>query len=347
VFAGGKAGSMFHEIPHLFNERNMENLLVFADRGEIVSHVGMVQRWACLAGCTVRVACIGAVSTYEEHRGRGLATRLFEHACAKAAVDGVDFMMISGSRRLYLRAGAAHVGRDAEVTVSADAAEILNRPGVTVGEFIPPCLPDCTAAYAAKEAHFIRPADDWRWFLEHGHCMCTPSRFEIVLTDGAFSGYFMPSRVSDDGEIRILEFAGEPTALAAALNPLMERCGARSAKLHLQSGDSVLRSLIARTDAVIRPATSLGTVLLINTEQFMNRLRPYFERRVGAQAAETFVFEEKDGRFEFELNGARHVAEGKAAAAELIFRHCDKDPVPAEIGRLFPVPSLWYGLTYA
>jgi hypothetical protein len=295
----------------------------------------------------VRVACIGAVSTYEEYRGQGLATKLFEHACAKAAMDGVDFMMISGGRRLYLRAGAAHVGRDAEVTVSAHATEVLTRPGVTVGEFIPPSLPDCTAAYAAKQAHFIRPEQDWRWFLEHGHCMCTPSRFEIVLTDGAFSGYFMPSNVSDDGEVRILEFAGEPTALAAALNPLMERCVARSVKLHLQSGDAVLRSLIARTDAVIRPVTSLGTVLLINTDQFIHRLCPWFEQRVGAQAVRTVAFSEKDARFEFALNGARHVAEGKAAAAELIFGHCDKEPVPSEIGRLFPVPSLWYGLTYA
>ena len=112
IFADGEEGLMLASFPLLFDESNFENLFVFAKRGRIVSHVGMAQRWACLAGCTVRVACIGAVGTYEEHRGKGLATSLFEAACGKALSDGVDLMMISGGRGLYLRAGAAEVGCD-------------------------------------------------------------------------------------------------------------------------------------------------------------------------------------------------------------------------------------------
>ena len=97
VFRGAPNNVMFSQYPQLFNEANRDNLLVFVDGGRVVSHYGMVQRWATVCGCTVRVACVGSVATYESHRGQRLASRLMQANVAKATADGADFAMISSA----------------------------------------------------------------------------------------------------------------------------------------------------------------------------------------------------------------------------------------------------------
>ena len=78
VFMGGREGAMFGAYPQYFSEANNENHFVFVDGGRVVSHFGMDQRDVSIAGCRLRVGCVGAVATYEEYRGKGMATRLFD-----------------------------------------------------------------------------------------------------------------------------------------------------------------------------------------------------------------------------------------------------------------------------
>src|SRR5262249_46474734 len=120
---------MFARFPQLFNEANRSNLRVVAEDGRVVSHVGMIQREASLAGCRVRVACVGAVATYEDYRGRGFASLAFQDACDKAADDGVDLMLISGGRGLYTRTGCRRVGRDHDFVVTAEHVGGLRQAG--------------------------------------------------------------------------------------------------------------------------------------------------------------------------------------------------------------------------
>src|SRR5260221_13879810 len=75
---------MPEQYPQLFNADNRENLRVCVDAGRCVSHVGMTQRKASLLGVPIQVCCIGAVCTYQEYRGQGLASRCFEDAIAKS-----------------------------------------------------------------------------------------------------------------------------------------------------------------------------------------------------------------------------------------------------------------------
>ena len=169
--------SMFEMFPTLFRRDNWENLLIFTDGSEVVAHVGMLYRWACIQGITLKVALIGAVATHPECRGKGLASELFSLAKDKAKSDGADLMLISGDRGLYTRAGAAIVGRLHELITSETetaAGELSIRP------FAPFDLHECKEAYAAKAAHFIRPLDDWEAFFESRCCMCRDSELFVV-----------------------------------------------------------------------------------------------------------------------------------------------------------------------
>jgi len=191
IFMDGQPGRMSQCFPAYFAEENRENHFVYAQGDKILSHVGMLYRWACLAGCTVRVACIGAVGTLEAYRGQGMATALFEIACQKAFKDGVDFMMISGNRGLYQRAGAAEVGHDYKGIIERATAKTLYTSELEITDFTEADIPSCAAAYNSRLAHFIRPREDWDNLLRYGIVMCRPAHVQIVRRRGHFRGYFI------------------------------------------------------------------------------------------------------------------------------------------------------------
>ena len=351
VFASGRAGTMFGSYPQLFNEPNLDNLLVFVDDGRVVSHVGMIQRWAGLAGCRVRVACVGSVSTYEEYRDRGLATGLFEAACRKAKADGVDLMMISGGRGLYRRAGAADVGCDFVGQVGQTAADLLCDDAVVLDECRALDVAACVEAYGAKRAHFIRPESDWLGLLEARKCMGRHVRFVVARRGGVFCGYFIVADTNDKGARQVIEFAGRDNDVAGALKPLMASCEADTLKVRLQAGDAALKSLCEHAGVAFEAVNALGSLLVLNFSQLMQRLRPFFEAQAGIEATRTLVFDQEgdafrqDDRFVFAADdGSRRL--DRVAAAQFIFGQVHGEPPGGLWARLFPVPTLWYGINY-
>ena len=76
VFRGDGVGRMEEQYPLLFAPENYDHLLVMVDDGAVVSHVGALTRDISVLGCRMSTMSIGAVATYESHRGRGLATQL-------------------------------------------------------------------------------------------------------------------------------------------------------------------------------------------------------------------------------------------------------------------------------
>ncbi len=346
VFMPGQHGGMGRCFPALFNEGNCRNLLGFVDKGRVVAHLGMTKRWASLGGAIVRVACVGAVATYEEYRGKGLASALLQTACDSAVQDGVDFMLISGGLNLYRRVGAADYGRDWRVAVSRQTASRLALDGVTLMPMTPDEIPFCAAAYAAKTAHFIRPCDDWHWSLQCRSCATRDVELLVVCHNSVPCAYLICHMPKDDDDVLVMEHAGDRLAIGAAVAPLLRRYEAVAARFHIQSSEPGLRRLFESRGANLEQDVSPGTLLLLNVPQLIRRLQPYFETKVGLDAASKISADEDRGQFTFQLGREFALAESKGAAAELLFGNWDRPPLEDLLGKAFPVPSLWYGLNY-
>jgi predicted N-acetyltransferase YhbS len=346
VFKPDEPGGMFRHFQPLFNPDNRENLLVAVDAGEVVSHVGMTLRWAVIEGCTVRVACMGAVATYEQYRGQGLASRLFRAACERARADGVDFMMISGDRPMYLAAGATFVGRDRRAFVDAETAEALSLPDLRVDPVRTDDLEACKALYNTKPTRFVRPDDDWEWFFAEPDVDGRPTAWSVVRRRGAVCAYLLHGASLEPNLYRVVEWAGDASSIAAALKPLRDASGAARVRVHLQRGDDVLVGLLEAAGAEMTLSPSWGTFLLIDFEGFMRKLRPLFEARLGIRAAARLSFERNGERFRFQLGSEVHEAEGLTQTTRLIFGHPEENPPTDFLGRLFPVPALWYGSNF-
>ena len=345
VFSSGRVGAMYGFFPSFFHADNLENHFVHVDEGRVISHGGMLQRWASLGGCTVRVGEVGAVATDPAYRGRNLGWEVMEATYNKARQDGVDFMLISGGRRIYLSAGARSVGYEYTATVDVAHMATLTDPDVSVHPFQTDDLQDCQMAYDRKYARFIRLLDDWNDFFTTGAVCCQQSKLWIVRNKGQFAGYCVVGTPRENGSVEILEFAGDESVLPAALVPLAIQYPGSSFSVRLQRENVQIKATLEAAGIPMSPRTADGTILILLFEQFMRRLHPLFETHIGMEAARQLRFEERDGAFSFS-DGKQTVMTDRAGAVELIFGKEGSTPAPGLLGRILPVPTLFYGLNY-
>lgn len=348
VFRGAPGNIMFSQYPQLFNEANRENLLVFVDGGKVVSHYGMVQRWGSLCGCTVRTSCVGSVATYESHRGQRLASKLMEANVAKATADGADFAMISGGRGLYRTNGAVDFGFASAVRVDAAQAAALADVGVSAMPLTAQDIGACSALYASRATRFVRPLDDWRWFLQSGRSMNKPAKGFVLRRNGAVCGYLIVAEPNAEGVGYVTEFAGNDWGIAGGLACVLNARGAQCVQLNLEGQDGSLAALLAGVGCEQGAPAGSCTVMLLNFPQLMQRLRPWLALKAGMEAERAMAFSQPEENVYVFRSGAEEVRlEGRAAAAEFIFQPGDTVVRAQPWNAVFPVPTLWYGLNYA
>ena len=351
---------MFEQYPQLFNETNRDNLRVVAADGKVVSHVGMIERPAALLGCSIQVCCIGGVATLSDYRARGYASAAFADAVAKARADGVDLMLISGGRGLYLRAGSRRVGQDREFTVTPAAAPRLQATttGIRVAAVTAEHLPLLRDLYAAESVRFVRWQEDWRMAFDCKYVMNRPTEFHLIYRGADPVAYLLlqsprPGAAEDDPRV-VAEFAGDRAALACALGQLAaERHIAL--RVHVLRADTVLASLLGGAALPAEPAPFSGTLLVINFVQLMERMRPLLAERLGAATARQLTFHAEDDRFTIEKGRESITLSGRGDLALYLFGSPNDDEaiepagspaLAAQLGQALPFPALWYGISY-
>jgi predicted N-acetyltransferase YhbS len=346
------------QFAQLFNEDNFENLIVCAEDGKCVSHVGMTQGGAVLYGCPIRVACIGGVCTHPDYRKQGLASACFDFAFQKAYDEGVDIMIVSGDRNLYRMRGCVHVGRDQTFTITdenlqsgrtpaLDSSEVkppdrhshtsrgeelpdspkiggwgANLPSVTVNVMKPDELPLVADCYRAEPVRFSRTPEDYGYALQSEYVMNRPSDFLVIRERGDFRGYMIAPRTNTDGKASIAEYAGDRRACLAAMPELFKRYGLSSLGFHVLRHDPLMRSLCeqAGLDGTFR--TTPGTVTLVNFPQLMERMRPYFEECLGLRIASGLSFTMEGDQHIFALNNEQ-MALDRSEACRTLFGTVD------------------------
>jgi GNAT superfamily N-acetyltransferase len=246
-------GSMGHDYPLLFAPDNANNLLIIEDAaGEPLAHAGFVLRDASLEGIRVRVATIGAVFTRAEQRQMGLAGRVLAAAVTRAREAGAELGLVSGQRGLYQRAGFTPYPACPRYRVKA-----TDRAAVPAGSQIVPYHPDARGAvmelYARERVHFVRSAADWEAMLGAGVVFFEPARTFLIQRAGVTVAYLVagcpPQPSSGDGApgdsrgARVLELAGDRSAIASAMPAVAQILGRDAVDLVLPPGDRSLAPL--------------------------------------------------------------------------------------------------------
>ena len=344
------------EYPHIYTPENTGNMLVAVEGGQVVSHMGTLRRYASLLGCTVRVACLGGVGTLADFRGKGYATALLEETIRFCREDRVDYMMVSGYRKMYHRQGCRRVGRDWRYVLPSERADGLDDGTV---RFIPASAEDVPAMaeiYRREPIRWLRPPSDFQNALV-GRVMNRPASTFLMCEEGRLQGYVIVQDLSgaETDSAQILEFAGDRKALVGSLGGLLRACDAKSLSVHVLGCDRPLQDLLKGRGLTGTPANASGTALVIDFVQFMERMRPHFMEIVGETAANGLVFSQLGDEMSVTYGGDRVVICGASAASELIFGTLDgAESATLEGGgkagevlaEMFPLPALWYGPNY-
>jgi GNAT superfamily N-acetyltransferase len=347
--------SLVKDFPHFFIPENASNLRVVVENGRVVSHIGTLRRDASLMGCTVKTAALGGVATYEEHRGKGHATALLEDTMQVCRQDGVDFMLVSGYRKMYHRFGCRFVGRDWRFKIEAAQAGDFD-DGVEISLATEADLPVLSDLYRREPVRWIRPPSDFRNALG-GKVLNRPSVIHVLKVNGIASAYVIvrDEKKEEADEGQVLEMAGDRGVLAGSFGKLIGMYGSTSLSLHVMGSDGLLQGILKERGAASTPTAASGTVTLIHFEQFMDRMRPYFTEVVGEDIARGLVFEQVGDQRVFRLGRDVVVADNQGQAVELIFgthegveeRLLGGGGKAGEVLReVFPIPALWYGLNF-
>jgi hypothetical protein len=353
------ANAVFHsgmgeEFPHLFCEENLENCRVFVEGGRVVSHIGFTVSDATVLGAPLRVACLGAVGTYEECRGRGFATASFADCLSGMERQGVHVLMVSGDRNLYRRNHCMKVGRDHGATVDTASAAKLARKDLALSPVGEGGIDAVIEIHRREPVRFIRGRDFW---LKTLSWLKSPNRGGDLLAVGRPGGEpeaYVVSGKNRDGLVRVIEYGGERAAVAGSLAAVIERAGAKQTSLHVPRWDSPMLGVLKSAGAGIQDSNATGTHRIIRFIDMMERLRPLFAERTGSKDAAGLKFAESGERFRFSLGGSELVLPDRDALVRVIYGTIDDSersalkasPVGKALERCFPIPALSYGTSY-
>lgn len=346
---------MPQQYPHIYTPEDTANLRVVVENGEVVSHIGTIRRHASIMGCTIKVASLGGVATHPDHRGKGHATALFEDTMCDCREDGVDFIVVSGYRKIYHRYGCRYVGHDWDFVVEREQAENFADAGLEVRPLGDEDVPALAALYRREPVRWLRPPSDFHHALK-GYVMNAPADVLGIYEGKALRAYVIlqGQRRSDPlKRNHVVEYAGDRRCVAGVLGALLQGRGVDSIGVHVAEYDSLLYDLLAERGLEGRSAPTSGTVTLVNFVQLMERLRPHFVEKLGP-AAEDLTFRRRGDQLIFGFGSDRVVAPDQGAAAELIFSTPDRreqallgdGPASTALRQIFPVPGLWYGPNY-
>ena len=380
TFRAGSSGKFLREYPHLLSEANTDWLIVMAEGGEIVAHVGMVPAQILFEDAPLPVALVGGVATAEECRGKGCGTRCLDFALDRAVREGNDLAWISGGRSLYTSHGAAAVGRQWVYEIAAGGPSTseqgrpeLGRTGgtapadLTVREISLADNPAATELYEREPVRFLRARDVWLHAAKNRFVMNSNSRFWGVFRSDRLCAYLLIHEPRADRPVALLaEFAGNRMDAACALPDAASRMGNAVVKVYVGDWDRAGReafAAVARSEGKLEAGS--GTFLPLRMAECMEKLRPRLARLCGqAIAGKALRFSESgDGPASRSGAGARlHIAlgpdeaclVGRAEVARFLFGAPDsKSPAfegsASVIGKLqpaFPLPTPWYGLDF-
>jgi hypothetical protein len=182
--------------------------------------------------------------------------------------------------------------------------------------------------------------------------MNRPAEFLVVREDGAFRGYLI---VGQRGEnVRAVEFGGDRHALLAALPTVYRRCGERSLGWQVSAHDTLFRNLCTAAGLPGTPVGVPGTVKLINFPQLMERMRSYWEERLGTHDAARLSFYQRGDEYGFRF-GADELTLGRDDATRLLFGTTEggetqliegPGALSEVLAMILPLPCLWYGMNY-
>jgi hypothetical protein len=300
--------------PMFLRGETSKNSFIMLYQGQPVSLITRLTRDILIRGHKLRMGFIGGVCTHSDHRGKGLAGTVLAATIQRFIDTDVDFVYISGARRLYYSAGANHVGGVSHYFVPSDINH-SSRKNIKIRKATLEDVELLVALSEKDETRFIRDRLDYELVIQNGHCSGGQCVFYIIESDSQTVGYIAARGVSHkEGKWtqNIFEYHGNREAIFTALLELAKEPGPNGHLIVEVKPGEKLGERLRSVGVEPVPGRIGGTIKMVNFTGTMEKLRPYFAQKVGNSFAKSLEFAAGNGRYTIPGDGGYLEIDGEA-----------------------------------
>ncbi|MCC0724958.1 GNAT family N-acetyltransferase [Clostridioides sp. ZZV14-6009] len=292
--------TMVEEFPLLLNKDNIENMIIISENEKVVSDVNYLVQDVSIQGNKLKVAAIGGVCTHPDYEKKGYSSKILDKAEEKMFSDGVDVLIISGTRSLYSRRNCSVVKSFYKYTIKPENIEIPYE----IVEFDETNFEKDTdlnkmiELYNQNSTRFIRTRDEFKKLLHAATLAWGPINYKKVFVkdNNNMIGYLIIRTIKKEysivGEVVELglnninvENVLKYTTNKFGLEYLDYKVHVRNLKDQLECNE--LKSLDYQQ----------GTIKIINYSKLCNNLKGYFNQYVDSELLEHIEFKQVENKY--------------------------------------------------
>ncbi|MGX9757042.1 GNAT family N-acetyltransferase [Clostridioides difficile] len=292
--------TMVEEFPLLLNKDNIENMIIISENEKVVSDVNYLVQDVSIQGNKLKVAAIGGVCTHPDYEKRGYSSKILDKAEEKMFSDGVDVLIISGTRSLYSRRNCSVVKSFYKYTIKPENIEIPYE----IVEFDETNFEKDTdlnkmiELYNQNSTRFIRTRDEFKKLLHAATIAWGPIAYKKVFIkeNNNIIGYLIVRTIKKEGSIigEVVEIGLNNINVENVLKYVTNKFGleyldykvhVRNLKEQLECNE--LKSLDYQQ----------GTIKIINYRKLCDNLKGYFNQYVGSELLENIEFKQVENKY--------------------------------------------------
>ncbi|UDN56811.1 GNAT family N-acetyltransferase [Clostridioides sp. ES-S-0010-02] len=292
--------TMVEEFPLLLNKDNIENMIIISENEKVVSDVNYLVQDVSIQGNKLKVAAIGGVCTHPDYEKKGYSSKILDKAEEKMFSDGVDVLIISGTRSLYSRRNCSVVKSFYKYTIKPENIEIPYE----IVEFDETNfekdadLDKMIELYNQNSTRFIRTRDEFKKLLHAATIAWGPIDYKKVFIkeNSNIIGYLIIRTIKKEGSIigEVVEIGVNNINVENILKYVTNKFGLEylDYKVHVrnlkdQLGCNELKSLDYQQ----------GTIKIINYSKLCDNLKGYFDQYVDSELLEHIEFKQVENKY--------------------------------------------------
>lgn len=337
--------TMQQEFPLLLNENNRENMRIIVEDDLPVSVVSFFKEDISIENSMIKAASIGGVCTKESYRGRNYSSQILDDVENKMFNDGVEVVLISGTRTLYTRRDCILANSFYEYKIKG----VQKENDILVEEYREEDFNTMVQMYNKISTRYVRTYDQFKTFLDSATIPWGNFTYKkyVIKKNNEMVGYIILRIIDKEKkEGQVIESFGTPEYISSALSTLAKEHNLEHIFYYVHRKDYInhIHNYEERKITNIQ-----GTVKIINFEKFMSSLKPYMSQYVNENILENIEFRQNNEKFTIKIHKEELTVESYADITRLVFEgtenmnfnFSDKPKLKKFIDNVFPIPFVW------
>lgn len=292
--------TMMEEFPILLNKNNIENMIVISEDNKIVSDVNYLIQDVSIQGNNLKVAAIGGVCTHPDYEKKGYSSKILDKVEEKMFYDGVDIVIISGTRTLYSRRNCSLVKSFYKYTIKPENVKIPYE----IVEFDETNfekdddLNKMVELYNQNSTRFIRTKDEFKKLLHAATIAWGPIDYKkiFIKENNNVIGYLIIRTIKKENSIvgEVAEIGLNSVNVENVLKYVTNKFGLEylDYKVHVRNlKDQLQGSKIKTLDY------QQGTIKIINFVKLCDNLRSYFNQYIDSDILKYMEFKQLENKY--------------------------------------------------